>query len=159
EAAPGPKLPSLQDAVKGFTRVTPSDGGTQSMYTLYIKPGSRHVLALLPREYEQQTLLWGNGVSAGIATSGIQGDTHMVRWKRCGDRLELIKPQLRIRTSGDPESVKSYEQLFTDYSILDVPIVAEGEGGTPVIALDDLLVDQSKLFFQWIPGDLEPRVA
>ncbi len=154
-----PKLPSLQEAVKGFTQVTPSDGGTQSMYTLYVKPGTRDILALLPRAYEQQTLLFGNGVAGGLATAGIQGDTHLVRWKRVGDRLALIKPQLRIRTSGDAESVKSHEELFTDFSILDVPIVAEGEGGAPVIALDDLLVDRSKLFYTWIPGDLEPMVA
>jgi hypothetical protein len=156
---PVPKLPSLQNAVKGYTQVTPSDGGSQSMYTLYVKPGTLDILALLPRDYEQQTLLFGNGVAGGLATAGIQGDTHLVRWKRCGDRLALIKPQLRIRTSGDPESVRSHEQLFTDFSILDVPVVAEGEGGAPVIALDDLLVDRSKLFYTWIPGDLEPLVA
>ncbi len=156
---PAPKLPSLQDVVKGFDQVTPSDGGERSMYTLYVKPGSRDVLALLPRDYEKQTLLWGNGVSAGLATAGIQGDTHLVRWKRIGDRLALIKPQLRVRSSGDAESLSSHEHLFTDMSILDVPIVAEGEGGAPVIALDDLMVDRSKLFFTWIPGDLEPLVA
>lgn len=153
------KLPTLEEATKGFTKVMPSDGGTQSLYTLYVKPESRNILAALPRDYDKQTLLFGQCVSAGMPTSGIQGDTLIVRWKRQGDRLVMLKPQYRYRNTGGPESARAHAQLFSEQSILDVPIVAEGEGGAPVIALDNLMVDQSTLFFQWSPGGLESKLA
>lgn len=147
------------EALAGYVKVNPSDGGSQSLYTLYVKPDSREILAELPANYEEQMLLYGLCVSRGLTAPGIHGGTLMVHWKRYGDRLALVRPQTDVRTSGDLESRRSREDQFTDMVRFDIPIVAEGEGGGPIIDLDDLLIDQSTLFFQWEPGGVQPRLA
>ena len=59
----------------------------------------------------------------------------------------MIEPNFAVRTSGDKESQLGKERVFTDRVLLEVPIVAMGPGGGPVIDLDALLVGQAGKFY------------
>lgn len=63
------------------------------------------------------------------------------------NRLALIAPNLETRATGDPESKASVKRLFTDRVMLDVPILALGPLGGPVIDFDELLVGNATQFF------------
>jgi hypothetical protein len=64
-----------------------------------------------------------------------------------------------VRTSGDLESRKGVDRVFTDRVILDVPIVTMGPGGGPVIDMDALLVGQSSKFFGFMTAMANTRLA
>jgi hypothetical protein len=151
--------PSADDVLEGFDKVHPSEGGARPMYTLYTRKDSPRVLAELPPDFESQPFLFGNCLPSGFSVAGIQGDTALYRWKRYDDRLGLVAPRLDVRTTGDLESEKSIDVLYTDRVMLDVPILAEGAGGGPIIDLHELFVDRSTIFFQFIPGHLDPSMA
>ena len=94
---------------------------------------------------------WARTISSLTVSSGDKywpsvGDW-VVQWRRYGDRLALIAPNLDIRATGDAESRASVKRLFTDRVILDVPILALGPTGGPVIDLDSLLVGNASRFF------------
>jgi len=58
-----------------------------------------------------------------------------------------LEPNLRFRTSGDLESQRATERVYTDTVVLTAPIVCMGPGGGPVIDLDQMLVKDSGKFF------------
>ena len=55
--------------------------------------------------------------------------------------------KIGVRSSGDHESSRGRDRVFTDRVILTVPIVTMGPGGGPVIDMDQLLVMQAPVFF------------
>ena len=61
--------------------------------------------------------------------------------------MALIAPNLSVRATGDDEAKASVKRLFTDQVLLDVPILAMGPSGGPVIDLDALLVGNASKFF------------
>jgi hypothetical protein len=150
------EIPPLAKLLEeGYEKVPPADGSGKTMYTLYVKEDTRDVLAVLPADYEKQQLLLGFALARGFDISGIQGNGAFLHWKRYGNRMGLVMPQLNVRTSGDLESERSRELLYTDGVLADLPIVALGPDDAPVVDLDDLFVTQSKMFFQFSPGGLD----
>jgi hypothetical protein len=59
----------------------------------------------------------------------------------------LIEPNTGTKSTGDAESKLSVKNIFTDRVLLDVPIMAIGPGGQPVIDMRSLLVGQATTFF------------
>jgi len=139
-------FPKFEDVTEGYTKVV-SSLDEKTMYTLYRRDKDGQVLAELPPNFENQRVYVGYTVAAGTPTAGIQFSEAYVYWKRYDDKLALIQPQLGTRTSGDFESKKSAEQLFTDRVLLSVPIKTMGPGGGPVIDMDSLLVGKASEFF------------
>jgi len=139
-------FPDWEKVSEGYTKIV-SSLDEKPMYTLYRRDKDGQMLAELPASFERQRLFVGYTVSAGTPTAGIQFGDAYVYWKRYDDKLALIQPQLETRTSGDFESKKSAEQLFTDRVVLSVPIKTMGPGGGPVIDLDALLVGNASEFF------------
>ena len=152
-------IPKLETQLEGYRKLESMDAGRKTMYTLYVRDDSHDVLAELPAGYEKQLFMLGCTLSGGLPTAGIQGHAEFLRWKRHGRKLLLIAPQLEVRTTGDLESERSLERLFTDKVRIDVPIVAETDDGRPVIDLDDLFVDRSKIFFGFYPGGLDLKLV
>ncbi len=70
-----------------------------------------------------------------------------VYWKRLDNRLLLIAREADNRSTGDAESKAGVKQIFTDRVLLDVPIVAMGPGGQPVIDLKKMLAGRVKEMF------------
>ena len=81
-------------------------------------------------------------VAGGEVYAGLQHSDFIVYWRQHDKRLALIEPNTAIRSSGDQESQDSVKRLFTDRLLLDVPIVAMGPHGGPVIDATALLVGQ-----------------
>ena len=141
------ELPKFDDVAKDYKKVVSTADGKRSLYTLWTRDKDSQMLAELPRNFESQLLFWAYTIAGGTPTAGVQsGDTY-AKWKRFDKRLALVEPNLAVRSTGDLESRKGRERVFTDRVILDVPIVAMGPGGGPVIDMDALLLGQSSKFF------------
>ncbi len=140
-------LKSWKDVSKGFTKVVSTADGN-SFYNLYINKKTNQVLAELPRGYENQNHFFAMTVAGGEIFAGLQSGDLYTKWRRIGNRLALIQPQIAVRSTGDQESKDSVETVFTDRVLLDIPILATGPNGQPVIDLDDLLVGKASTFFR-----------
>jgi hypothetical protein len=141
-----PEFPDFKDVSKDYKKVISTADG-KSLYTLYIRKKDGQVLAELPRNFESQKVFIAYDISGGDPFAGIQLNDQLAYWKRYDKKLALIEPNYAVRTTGDLESKKGYERVFTDRVILDVPIVCMGPGGGPVIDLDALMVGRADQFF------------
>ncbi len=142
----------------GFEKVVSTADG-QSFYGLYINKKTNQVLAELPRGYEKQNHFYAMTVAGGEIFAGLQAGDIYTKWKRIGNRLALIQPQIAVRSTGDQESKDSLETVFTDRVLLDVPIVATGPTGQPVIDMDALLVGKAGSFFGGSARGLNPALT
>jgi hypothetical protein len=158
EGADQPDFPKFDDVSKDYKKVISTTDG-QNLYTLYKRDKDAQMLAELPANFESQRLFIAVTIASGIPTAGVQwGDMH-VQWKRFDKTLALIEPNLAVRTTGDLESRKGHDRVFTDRVILEVPIVCMGPGGGPVIDMDGLLLGQAGNFFGRVAAGINPRLA
>jgi len=139
-------FPSFKEISKGYKKVVSTADG-QSFYNLWVREKDGQMLAELPRGYERTLHFIALTLGSGDTYAGLQAGDMYAKWRRYDDRLALIRPNLSVRSSGDPESRKSVERLFTDRVILDVPIAAIGPSGQPVIDADALLLGRASTFF------------
>ncbi|MHC4991734.1 MAG: zinc-dependent metalloprotease [Planctomycetota bacterium] len=137
---PATKKKSFEDVSKGYRKVVSTADGRSSLYTVWVDDDKNQVLAELPRGYDRQRHLIAMTQASGGLFAGLQGPTRYVYWRKYGDRVALIQPELGTRSQGEAESRSSVKRLFTDRVVLDIPIVTTGPGGQPVIDIDDLLV-------------------
>ncbi len=141
-----PEFPPFEDVSKKYKKIVSTIDG-KSLYTLYTREKDGQVLAELPRNFEGQKLFIAYTISGGSPYAGIQLNDKHAYWKRFDKKLALMEPNYEVRTTGDLESKKGKERVFTDRVLLSVPIVAMGPGGGPVIDLDALMVGQAEKFF------------
>jgi len=145
------EFPPFEKVSEGFEKVVSTADG-KSLYTIYVNEKDGRVLGELPRQFERQTYFLAPTLAEGVPgqqSSAIDG--YMLKWKRIGDRLALIQPNLEVRSTGDNESQRSRDEQFTDRVVTDVPIMTMGPGGGPVIDLSALLVDNSRDLFPFLP--------
>ncbi len=154
-----PEFKPFAEVSKGFEKVVSTADGKPSFYTLWIKNKDGSMLAELPRGYEGQRHFVALTIASGEEYAGLQFGEMYVYWKRIDNRMVLIEPTVDTRSTGDPESKSSVKNLFTDRVIIDVPIVAMGPGGQPVIDMKDLLVAQARTFFGGSAGGANTRIA
>ncbi|MCP3906078.1 MAG: DUF5117 domain-containing protein [Planctomycetes bacterium] len=150
------EFPKWADASKDYKKVVSTSDGSRSLYSIWTRKKDAQMLAELPSNYASQKLFIAFTVAGGTTTSGVQSGDMYAYWKRFDKRLALIEPNYAVRTTGDLESKKGYERVFTDRVILDVPIVTMGPGGGPVIDMDALLLGGNAAFRY--PG-ANPRLA
>ncbi|QYU70504.1 zinc-dependent metalloprotease [Leptolyngbya sp. 15MV] len=86
-------------------------------------------------------------VPTGNLFAGLMAGEIYGYWRRFDKRMAFIAPQIEVRSTGDAQSKDAIQQIFTDRVVFDVPIVAMGPGGQPVIDLDGLLVGQADTFY------------
>lgn len=130
---------------KGFQKVQ-SAPGESSLFGLWLDGKKNQLLAEFPRGWEKKKFLIATTPSQGQIFAGLQGPARYVFWKRFGDRIALIEPELDVRSTGEKSSRDSVQRIFTDRVLLDVPVLSTGPSGQPVIDLDSLLVSNgSKL--------------
>lgn len=144
-----PDFPEFKEVSKDFEKVVSTADGQGSLYTIWKRDKDQQVLAEFPRDFEKQRIFIAATIAAGSPWSSYQGQGSdmYVYWKRFDKRMALIQPQIDTRSTGDSESKASVTRNFTDRVVLDVPIVALGPGGGPVIDLDALLLDHAEKFF------------
>ena len=143
---------------KGFDKVVSTADGA-SFYNLWKKDKDGSMLAELPRGFEGQRHFFAMTVATGQDYAGLQSGSMYVYWKRMDNRLVMIEPNISTRSTGDQESKLSVKNLFTDRVVLDVPIVAMGPSGQPVIDMKDLLVARGTTFFGGEVASANGRLA
>ncbi|MHC5024727.1 MAG: zinc-dependent metalloprotease [Planctomycetota bacterium] len=153
------QLPKFSDVAKDYKKVISTADGQASLYTIWTRAKDGQMLAELPRSFEGKNIFIGATIAGGISTAGVQFNDMYAYWKRFDKRLALIEPNFSVRTSGDLESRKGRDRVFTDRVIIDVPIVAMGPGGGPVVDLDDLLVARASTFFGPLAGGSNRKLA
>ena len=145
-----PDFPPFKEVSKDFEKVNSVADGQASLYTLYKRDKDERILAELPRSFERQRIFIATTIAAGAPNTGIQlGETYAY-WRRYDKRLALVEVNTSTRSTGDAESKRAEEKVYTDRVILDVPILAMGPGGGPVIDLRETLVGQAERFFGFV---------
>ena len=135
-------LPPFPEVSKDFEKVVSTPDGA-SLFGLFIKRKDDQLLAELPRGWDKMRFLIAATPAGGTIFSGLQGPEKYVFWRQYGNRLALVQPQIDVRSTGEQISKDSVKRIFTDNVLLEVPIVAMGPNGQPVIDLDAMLVGQS----------------
>ncbi|MFK7818764.1 MAG: zinc-dependent metalloprotease [Planctomycetaceae bacterium] len=139
------KLPPHAEVLKGYDKV-PVPNGQRGMYTLYHKKNTGELYAELPSSFTSKKYMFALTLAGGARYAGLQSGEQYVYWRKYGNRLALIKPQIAIR-ANKAESKSSVKRLFTDQILLDTRIVTMGPGGGPVIDLDQVLLTNLRKFF------------
>ncbi|NND99098.1 MAG: DUF5117 domain-containing protein, partial [Pirellulaceae bacterium] len=142
------ELPAFDKVSEGFEKVAVSDmQNPKGLFNLWQRKKDGQVLGELPKNFAGKSYFIALTVSSGDKYAGLQSGEWVVQWRRYDERIALIAPNLEIRATGDAESKASVKRLFTDQVLLDVPIVAMGPAGGPVIDFDSLLVTKASTFF------------
>jgi len=147
QAPSNSNLPPLEKVTEGYDKVISTVEGDKSFYTIWRRNKDQQLLAELPKDFAKQRHYIALTVASGESYAGLQAGEAYVYWRRYGNRMALIEPNLDIRSTGDAESKASVKRLFTDKVLLDVPILTEVPKGGPVIDLDALLIEHAEKFF------------
>ena len=140
------KPKKFDEVNEGYTKVVSTIDGSSPLFGLWINKKENQLLAELPRGWNSKKFFIAVTPSAGVMFAGLQGKEVYIYLRKYGDYIAFIAPELSVRSTGDKSSKNSVDTIFTDTVLLDVPIVATGPGGQPVIDLDNLLVgNASKL--------------
>ena len=143
-------LPAFSKVSEGFEKISVSDVQNpqgKGLFNLWQRKKDGQVLAELPKNFTGKSYFVALTVSSGDRYAGLQSGEWVVQWRRYDERIALVAPNLEIRATGDAESKASVKRLFTDTVLLDVPIVATGPAGGPVVDMDSLLVSNASTFF------------
>ena len=154
----GGDLPPFDKVSEGFEQVISTADG-QSFYNVWKSEKDGQLLAELPRGFERQKHFFAMTMGSGDIFAGLQSGDLYVYWKRYDDRLALIAPQTGVRAGGDKQLEQGINRIFTDRVLLEVPIVATGPNGQPVIDLDQLLVNNAGTFFGGRAARLNSRLT
>ncbi|MEM8667359.1 MAG: zinc-dependent metalloprotease [Planctomycetota bacterium] len=141
-------LPPYSKVTEGYTKLPVSDQkNPKGLFSVWQRSKDSQLLAELPKNFTGKSYFIALTLSSGDLYAGLQSGDWVVQWRRYDDRLALIAPNLEVRATGDPESRASVKRLFTDKVLLDVPILAMGPSGGPIIDLDSLLLGNASTFF------------
>jgi hypothetical protein len=140
------------DAVlKGLEKIISTSDGKPSLFTIYVDRKEGRVVAELPSGFEKKKYFIALTVAGGELYAGLQAGDLYVTWKRYGNRLALIEPDLDTRSTGDSESKSSVHRLFTGRVIADVPVLADTPHKSTLIDMSELLLAHAPKFFGFGP--------
>jgi hypothetical protein len=137
------KPKNFEEVNEGYTKVVSTVDGTSPLFGLWKNAKEQQLLAELPRGWARKKFFIAVTPSAGVTFAGLQGNEAYIYLRQYDDRIAFISPEISVRSSGDKTSKNSVDTIFTDEVLLDVPIVATGPSGQPVIDLDELLVSNA----------------
>lgn len=151
-------LPPFEKVSEGYEQVVSTADG-KSFFNIWKRDKDGQLLAELPRGFERQKHFFAMTMGSGDIFAGLQSGDLYAYWKKYDKRLALIQPQTQVRAGGDKSVEQGIERIFTDRVLLEVPIVAKGPNGQPVIDLDQLLVNNAATFFGPRAARLNSRLA
>ena len=137
------KPKKFDEVNEGYTKVISTIDGATPLFGLWKNEKEQQLLAELPRGWERKKFFIAVTPSAGVIFSGLQGNEAYIYLRKYNDRIAFIKPEISVRSTGDKSSKDSVDTIFTDTVMLDIPIIATGPSGQPVIDLDNLLVNNA----------------
>lgn len=145
-----PKYPPMATLTKDLTKV---DG----MLTLYrgdtkllaeLKPSDLNkdliVLITIARGIGQRPLL--GGYSWGF------GDDWVWQFRKRGDRIHIVRRNVRFRAKPGTPSQKAVDLAYTDSVLFSLPIAGRGAGGSYVVDLTSVFMSDLPQISQALPG-------
>ncbi len=153
------KPKKFEEVNDGYTKVVSTVDGSKPLFGLWINSKDNQLLAELPQGWNRKKFFVAVTPSAGVMFSGLQGNESYIYFRQYGDRLAFISPELSVRSTGDKSSKDSVNTIFTDKVLLDVPIIATGPSGQPVIDLDSLLVGSASKIAGPVGSGANSRLA
>ncbi len=134
------KPKQFNEVNEGFKEVVSTADGSTALFGLWVNNKENQMLLELPRGWDRKKFFIAVTPSAGVTFSGLQGNESYVYLRKYDDRIAFIAPETSVRSTGTKTSKESVDTIFTDTVLIDIPIVATGPNGQPVIDLDYLLV-------------------
>ncbi|WP_164101569.1 zinc-dependent metalloprotease [Candidatus Laterigemmans baculatus] len=148
QTATAAELPPFAKVSEGYEKLSSSDQESEKgLFDIWQRESDAQMLLELPKNFAGKRFFIALTVSSGDRFAGLQSGDMVVEWRRYDNRIALISPNLEVRATGDPEGKASVERLFTDRVLLDMPILAMGPSGGPVIDADNLMVNNAQQFF------------
>lgn len=141
-------LPSFDSVSSGYEQIAVSDQqNRKGFFGVWQRKSDAQLICELPKNYATKSYFIALTLSSGDRYAGLQSGDMVIKWRRYDNRLALIAPNLSIRATGEAEAKASVKRIFTDQVLLDIPIIAMGPSGGPVIDLDSLLVTNASTFY------------
>ncbi|MDM4017312.1 zinc-dependent metalloprotease [Roseiconus lacunae] len=160
ERAGAADLPPFDKVSADFQAVSVSDQqDRKGFFNVWERKKDAQLLAELPKNFASKSYFVALTLSSGDKYAGLQSGELVVKWRQYDNRLALIAPNLSIRATGDAESKASVKRLFTDQVLLDIPVLAKGPTGGPVIDLDSLLINNAGTFYGRSVRISNPRIT
>ncbi len=134
------ELPTFEKVSEGFKKLDVSDQGEKKgLFDVWKHEKKDELIGELPKNFAGKRYFVALTLSSGDRYAGLQSGDWVVEFRKYDDRLAILAPNLDIRAEGDAEAKASVQRLFTDRVLLDMPILAMGPSGGPVIDLDEML--------------------
>ncbi|QDV55132.1 zinc-dependent metalloprotease [Rosistilla oblonga] len=141
-------LPAFDKVSEGYKKLTSSDQQSdKTLFNIWTREKDGQMLAELPKAFAGKRYFIALTVGSGDRYAGLQSGDMVVQWRQYDERLALVLPNLEVTAKGEAEASASVKRLFTDRVLLDVPILAKGPSGGPVIDMDNLLISNASSFF------------
>ncbi len=141
-------LPPFAEVSKNYVAIASSDQrDPKGLFNIWKREKDSQLIGELPKNFMGKRYFIALTLSSGDQYAGLQSGEWVIEWRRYNNRLALVAPNLEIRAEGDPEAKASVKRLFTDQVLMDVPILAMGPSGGPVIDMDQLLIANVSKFF------------
>lgn len=141
-------LPPFADVSKEYEAIPSSDQqNPKGLFSMWKREKDAQIIGELPKAFMGKRFFIALTLSSGDQYAGLQSGDWVVEFRRYNNRLALIAPNLEVRAEGEAEAKASVKRLFTDQVLMDVPILALGPNGGPVIDFDQLLIGNASKFF------------
>ncbi|MEM6798415.1 MAG: zinc-dependent metalloprotease, partial [Planctomycetota bacterium] len=145
-----PKYPSMAVLTKDLTKV---DG----MLTLY--RGDTKLLAeLKPSDFDQDFIVLmtiARGIGQRPLLGGYSwgfGDDGVWQFRKRGERIHLVRRNVRFRATPGSPTEKAVDLAYTDSVLFSVPILGRGAGGSYVVDLGGVFLSDLPQISQVMPG-------
>jgi len=141
-------LPPFADVSKDYVAIASSDQrDPKGLFNMWKREKDSQLIGELPKNFMGKRYFVALTLSSGDQYAGLQSGEWVIEWRRYNNRLALVAPNLEVRADGEAEAKASVKRLFTDQVLMDVPILAMGPNGGPVIDIDQLLISNATKFF------------
>ncbi|MEZ6090716.1 MAG: DUF5117 domain-containing protein [Pirellulaceae bacterium] len=142
------ELPPFDKVSEGYSLARRiSKQSDKTLFNVWVRKKDGQMIAELPKNFAGKRYFIALTVGSGDRYAGLQSGDMVVEWRQYDERLALILPNLEYTAKGEAEASASVKRLFTDRVMLDVPILAKGPTGGPVIDMDSLLINNASNFF------------
>ena len=142
------KLGEFAKVSEGYTKLVSSDQqDPKTLFNVWTRKKDGQMLTELPKAFAGKRYFIALTVSSGDRFAGLQSGDMVVEWRQYDERIALVVPNLEYTAKGEAEASASVKRLFTDRVLLDLPVLAKGPSGGPVIDMDSLLIGNASKFF------------
>ena len=139
-AADGP--PAKPSKFRDFAEVTKDAKKIEGLFDLY--QVDDHLYAVIKGGDFDQPFLAPMSIARGLASAGTAlnfGEQWVISFKRVGDRVQVIRKNLRYEAPKGSPIEKAVQQNYTDSVLMALPIVSENAPGGVMIDFSDIFLN------------------